>query len=163
MSIKIKTDQKGFTNIDIVVGIMILIFVLPMLMNLVRDTNIKSIEYEVYDKGTIYANTIMHYITGFRFDENYGTTGTPWTYPLGQDGGDYDDIDDFINMDWSIIPGLASSGYTATSNVFYVDPYIDLNTPQSIQTHFKRIVVSVNHDMQSNPITITTLITAHEF
>ena len=101
---------------------MIIIFVFPVLMSVVQDFNVKSISTELNDKGTIFATTIMHYITGYRFDENYGTTGHPWTYPLGQDSGDRDDIDDFINMDWSVIPGLTSSGYAAASNIFYIDP-----------------------------------------
>ena len=163
MFTKIRTDQSGFSNIDLAIGLMISIFTIPLLINVFNNLNIKSLEYEVEDRGTIFANTIMHYITGFRFDENYGTTGTPWTYPLGQDGGDYDDIDDFINMDWSIIPEFANSGFTATTNVYYVDPYIDLMSAQTYQTHFKRITVSVNHNMQNINITLTTIVCAHEF
>lgn len=163
MFTKIKNNQNGFSNVDIILGILILIFVLPTLLYVVRDINEKSVEYELTDNGTIFANTIMHYISGFRFDENYGTSGEPWTYPLGQDGGDYDDIDDFIGADWSIIPGFSSSGYIATSNIFYVDPTVDLTTYQNYQTNFKRIVVTVDHSKQLNPITISTIITAHEF
>lgn len=157
----IKNSQDGFSNIDIILGMMILIFTLPVLLNVVQDLNSKSLEYELTDKGTIYANTIMHYITGFRFDENYGTVGVPWTYPLGQDGGDSDDIDDFITSDWSFIPGFANSGYSASSNVFYIDPTIDLMTARTYPTDFKRIVVTVNSAEQMNPITLTTIMTAH--
>ena len=160
---KIRKKQDGFSNVDIILGIMIIVFVFPLLMNVVQDFNSKSISSELADKGTIFANTIMHYISGYRFDERYGTTGHPWTYPLGQDSGDYDDIDDFINMDWSIIPGFANSGFTATSNIYYIDPAISLTTALGYQTNFKRIVVTVNHAQLDNSITLSTIMTAHEF
>jgi len=160
---KIRHNQSGFSNIDIILGILIIIFVFPVLMNVVQDFNVRSLSTELNDKGTIFGNTIMHYVSGFRFDENYGTTGHPWTYPLGQDYGDYDDIDDFINMDWSIIPGLASSGYTASSNIYYVDPSISTTAAQAYQTNFKRIVVSVDHAELNNTIVLSTIMTAHEF
>lgn len=161
MFTKIKKDQSGFTLIDTVSGIVIMCFVLPVILFTTLDMNVKSLNDETYKKGTSFGNTIMNYIIGHRFDENYNTTGAPWTYPLGQNNGDYDDIDDFISADWSIIPGYANMGYQATSNIFYIDPSVDLMSSCNYQTNFKRIVVIINHANLSNPLTLTTIMTPH--
>lgn len=161
MFTKIKNNQSGFTLIDTIVGIMIISIVLPVILIVMRDINIKSITNETMEKGTAFANSVIHNIIAHRFDENYNTTGAPWTYPLGQDSGDFDDIDDFIGADWSIIPGYVNMGYQAVSNVFYIDATVDLMTSCNYPTNFKRIVVTVNHANLSNPIILTTIITPH--
>ena len=161
MFTKIKNNQNGFTLIDTIVGTMIIGIVLPVILTVMRDMNIKSVTNETMDKGTAFANSVIHYIIAHRFDENYNTTGAPWTYPLGQDSGDFDDIDDFIGADWSIIPGYVNMGYQATSTVFYIDATTDLMTSYNYPTNFKRIVVTVNHAELSNPIILTTIITPH--
>lgn len=168
MFTKIKNNQSGFTLIDTIVGIMIISIVLTVILIVMRDINIKSITNETVEKGTAFANSVIHYIIAHRFDENYNTTGAPWTYPLGQDSGDFDDIDDFIGADWSIIPGYVNMGYQAVSNVFYIDATVDLMTSSvdlmticNYPTNFKRIVVTVNHANLSNPIILTTIITPH--
>ena len=161
MFTQIKNNQCGFTLIDTVVGIMIISIVLPVILLVMGDLNFKSITNETTEKGTAYANSVMHYIIAHRFDENYNTTGAPWTYPLGQDSGDFDDIDDFIGADWSIIPGYTNMGYQAASNVFYIDATVDLMTSHNYPTNIKRIVVTVNHANLSNPIILTTLMTPH--
>lgn len=111
MFTKIKNNQSGFTLIDTIVGIMIISIVLPVILIVMGDINIKSITNETMGKGIAFANSVIHYIIAHSFDENYNTTGAPWTYPLGQDSGDFDDIDDFIRADWSIIPGYVNMGY----------------------------------------------------
>lgn len=161
MFTKIKNNQSGFTLIDTIVGIMVMSFVLPVILMVMKDINIKNITNETMEKGTAFANSVMHNIIAHRFDENYNTTGAPWTYPLGQDSGDFDDIDDFIGADWSIIPEYVNMGYQAISNVFYIDTTVDLMTSTNYPTNFKRIVVTVNHANLSNPIILTTLITPH--
>ena len=89
--------------------------------------------------------------------------GRPWTYPLGQDLGDYDDIDDFIGADWSVIPGYIDVGYQATSNVFYVDHLVNLLDGCIYTTDYKRIIVSVNHADLPNPIVLTSIMTPHGY
>ncbi len=161
MFTKIKNNQSGFTLIDTIIGIVIIGAVLPVILIAMRDMNINSITSETTEKGTAFANSVMHYIIAHRFDENYNTTGAPWTYPLGQEGGDSDDIDDFIGADWSINPGFVDMGYQAISNVFYIDSSVELMTISNYATNFKRIVVTVNHANLSNPIILTTIITPH--
>ena len=153
-------NQTGFAMIDVVIGTVILAFVLTGLLFVVGDLNFKSVRNETIEKATAFANTVMHNIRVHRFDENYNVTGSPWTYPLGQDGGDYDDIDDFIGADWSGIPGYNSTGYQATSIVHYVDPPNMLNVC-TYPTDFKRIIVSVNHTDLPNPIILTTIMSPH--
>jgi type II secretory pathway pseudopilin PulG len=161
MFTKIKNNQSGFTLIDTVIGIMIISFVLPVILISIRDLNIKSISSETIEKGTAFANSVMHNIIAHRFDENYNVSGAPWTYPLGQDSGDSDDIDDFIGADWSVIPGYENAGYQAVSNVFYIDYDVDLMTSCNYPTNYKRIIVTVTHANLSNPIILTTIITPH--
>ena len=156
-----KKNQSGFSLIDAIIGIIIISFVLTSVLYVLLDLRVKSVENEVIVKGTTYANSIMNYIRGHRFDENYSTLGPPWTFPLGQDGGDYDDIDDFIGADWSIIPGYTEIGYQATSDVFYVDEHIDLLTNCGYVTHYKRIIVTVFHADLPNPIVLTSIMSAN--
>ena len=156
-----KKNQSGFTLIDTIIGIVIISFVLTGVLFVIMNLNVKSIRNETLVKGTLYGNSVMNYIRAHRFDENYNTSGWPWTYPLGQDSGDYDDIDDFIGADWSIIPGYADVGYQATSNVFYVDPLVNLLDACGYATNYKRITVSVSHAELPNPLILTSTMTAH--
>ena len=156
-----KKNQSGFTLIDTIIGIVIVSFVLTGVLFVIMDLNVKSIRNETLVKGAAYGNSVMNYIRAHRFDENYNTSGRPWTYPLGQDGGDYDDIDDFIGADWSTIPGYAEVGYQATSNVFYVDQFVDLLTNCGYWTNYKRITVTVSHADLPNPIVLTSIMTPH--
>ena len=156
-----KKNQSGFTLIDTIIAIVIIGFVLTGILFVIIDLNVKSIRNETVAKGTAYANSVMNYIRVHRFDENYNTLGKPWTYPLGQDAGDYDDIDDFIGADWSVIPGYTDVGYQATSNVFYVDPLVNLLDACGYATDYKRIVVSVSHEELPNPIALTSIMTPY--
>ncbi len=163
MSLNYKKNQSGFTLIDTIIGIVIISFVLTGILFVVIDLNVKSIRNEIVAKGTVYANSVMHYIRAHRFDENYTISSQigPWTYPLGQDSGDYDDIDDFIGADWSIIPGFADVGYQASSNVVYVDVLVSLMDGCNYATNYKRIIVTVGHDDLPNPILLTSIMTPH--
>ena len=163
MSLNYKKNQSGFTLIDTIIGIVIISFVLTGILFVVIDLNVKSIRNEIVAKGTVYANSVMHYIRAHRFDENYttGGQGDPWTYPLGQDSGDYDDIDDFNGADWSIIPGFTDVGYQASSNVVYVDILVSLMDGCNYATNYKRIIVTVSHGDLPNPIVLTSIMTPH--
>ncbi len=156
-----KSNQFGFTLIDTIIGIVIVSFVLTGILFVVIDLNVKSVRNETIAKGTAYANSVMHYIRAHKFDENYADSGQPWTFPLGQDGGDHDDIDDFIGADWSIIPGYAGDGYQAVSNVFYVDATTSWLTNCGYATDYKRIIVTVNHADLPNPLVLTSIMTPH--
>ena len=162
ISLNYKKNQSGFTLIDTIIGIVIIGFVLTGILFVVIDLNVKSVRNEIIAKGTVYANSVMHYIRAHRFDENYNTLGEPWTLPivLGQDSGDYDDIDDFIGADWSIIPGFTDVGYQATSNVFYVDVASLLYNYGAV-TNYKLITVTVNHSALPNPIVLCSIMTPH--
>ena len=161
MSMNCKKNQSGFTLIDTIIGIVIMGIVLTGVILMVLDLSVKSVRNETMAKGTAYANSVMNYIRAHRFDENYNTLGMPWTYPLGQDVGDSDDIDDFIGADWSIIPGFTDVGYQATSNVFYVDHLVNLLDSCPYTTNYKRIIVTVSHDGLPSPIVLTSIMTAH--
>ena len=156
-----KKNQSGFTLIDTIIGTVIISFVLTGVLFVIINLNVKSVRNETMAKGTVYANSVMHYIRAHRFDENYNTSGEPWTYPLGQDSGDYDDIDDFIGADWSIIPGYTDVGYQASSNVVYVDILVSLMDGCNYATNYKRIIVTVNHSKLPNPILLTSIMTPH--
>ena len=156
-----KRSQSGFTLIDTIIGIVIIGFVLTGILFVIIDLNVKSVRNETIAKGTTYANSVMNYIRTHRFDENYNTSGMPWTYPLGQDGGDYDDIDDFIGADWSVIPGYTDVGYQATSNIFYVDHLVNFLDACVYATHYKRIIVTVNHEDLPNSIILTSIMAPH--
>ena len=155
-----KKNQSGFSLIDAIIGIMLISFVLTGVLYVLLDLRVKSVENEVLAKGATYANSIMNYIRSHRFDENYSMLGYPWTFPLGPDGGDHDDIDDFIGADWPTILGYAEIGYQATSDIFYVDAP-NLLTNCGYMSNYKRIIVTVSHADLPNPIVLTSIMTPH--
>ena len=161
MFMNYKKNQSGFTLIDTIIGIVIVSFVLTGILFVIIDLNVKSLRNETIAKGTAYANSVMNYIRAHKFDENYADSGQPWTYPLGQDGGDSDDIDDYIGADWSIIPGYVDNGYQATSNIFYVDHLANLLDQCAYATHYKRIIVTVTHNDLTNPLVLSSIMTPH--
>ena len=156
-----KKNQSGFTLIDTIIGTVIISFVLTGVLFVIINLNVKSVRNETMAKGTVYANSVMHYIRAHRFDENYNTSGEPWTYPLGQEGSVYDDIDDFNGADWSIIPGYTDVGYQATSEVHYINHLNSLLARYEYVTDYKLIIVKVYHENLHNPIQIRSIMTPH--
>ena len=154
MSMNYKKNQSGFTLIDTIIGIVIISFIFTGILFVLVDLNYKSLRNETLSKGIVYGNSVMNYIRVHRFDENYDK---PWTYPLGQEGGDFDDIDDFTGADWSIIPGYVEEGYQATSEVFYINHLVSLMISYGATTDYKRIIVTVSHDNLVNPIVFSSI------
>jgi Tfp pilus assembly protein PilV len=150
-------DSRGFAFIDFIIGIVIIgIAVLPII-GIISAVSTDNNQVLLHSRGNTYANSIMNHIRANSFDEN---SAWPWSASLGSDGGDSDDIDDYIAADWSsIIPGF--SDFSAAASVNYIDPSISLNwiTPVAYITNYKLIVVTVSHTNMNVPITYSSIMT----
>jgi Tfp pilus assembly protein PilV len=146
-------DSRGFAFIDFIIGIVIIgIAVLPII-GIITAVGTDSNQVLLHSRGNTYANGIMNHIRAHSFDENWSP---PWSSSLGSDGGDSDDIDDFIAADWSIIlPGF--SDYSAAASVNYVDVSVSWITPVAYITNYKLIVVTVSHTNMNVPITLSSI------
>jgi hypothetical protein len=99
----------------------------------------------------------MQSIRAHRFDE---ASEFPWTLPvsLGSEGGDSDDVDDYIGANWSaIISGF--SDFSVSTNVYYVDVTTNWLDNAGVITNYKKIDVIVNHPNMSSPVGLSSLVT----
>jgi len=108
-------------------------------------------------KADSMANSIMEIIRAHGFDEN---SAPPWTSSLGPEEAiynDFDDVDDFIGYSWTF---SGYSGYSAVSQIFYVDPAVSLDDSTSTTGNYKKITVTVTYAALGSIVTHTSLITA---
>ena len=90
-------------------------------------------------------NDIENQIRSRRFDEN---TNAPWSNVLGKDVGEisieqFDDIDDFD--EYSITTLTDYPGFGIYVDVFYANPETKFRVPQSMQTNYKNVAVTISH------------------
>ena len=84
------------------------------------------------------------------YDEN---SAAPWSSSLGKDSGEtainhFDDIDDFHQYSVNEVSEHPAFGVSVA--VTYVSPASGFNTPQSNQTDFKSVTVTVSHKTLSD-------------
>ena len=152
---------KGFTLIELVITIVILGIAMSPLLVMYGNIVVKSTESQVMRVSSFLGQDLMEEILSKRYDEKITYEGgPPWTerLDLGLDAGEhpgnkdeFNDVDDFI--DWAppgdIYFGEGFNNYTAQVQVFYVDPYVNLNEEADIEddgyTDFKKIIVTIKH------------------
>lgn len=151
-------EQAGFSLIELVLGIVIISVALVSSMVTLKNITAKSVELEILNRSTNFANNIMETIISNRYDEN---TIKPWSTPLGPEEGntsDYDDVDDFNGQTWTAnhLPG-----YSGVSTMQYVTNN-DWLSASNTATNYKLITVKVSHSELTNPVIIKSLVTAGE-
>ena len=150
--------QSGFSIIDMIMGLSILAIAIVGIMSAQRNYVNMSSEIEVGIRGISLGNSVMQTIRMHRFDEEQTPT---WSTSYGTDTGessmsDYDDIDDFAAASWDYSDdGFA--GFTISTRVFCVNlasSWLDSVGPG---TNYKRIIVSINHDVLETPVVFSSL------
>ena len=95
-------------------------------------------------------NSLENQIRARRYDEN---TAFPWSSTLGKESGEtaimhFDDIDDFHQYTIDEVSEHPAFGVSVA--VTYVSPASGFNTPESNQTDFKSVTVTVSHKTLSD-------------
>ncbi len=149
-------SQKGFSLIELVLGIVIISVALVSSMVTLKNLTAKSVELEILNRSTNYANNIMEMIISKRFDE---VTSSAWSGTLGPEEGSiaqYDDIDDFNGHVWTTghLPG-----YSGVSKIEYVSQNNWLTATNNV-SNYKLVTVTVSHSELTNPVVIKSLVTA---
>ena len=136
--------KESFSLIELIMVIAMTSIILPMMAMIVGGMTQQMTKARQITIATDLAREMMDTILSKRFDENQPVVladpGTIWTpvANLGSDGGDSDDVDDFIT---SAVPISGLPGYTRSVEVVYgSSPFA---TVSGSPTNYKRITVNV--------------------
>jgi len=164
------SNQRGFTLIEIIIGIVVLGISIVLLTVLVFPQAQRSAEPLLQQRAAALGQTFLDEISGKSFDENSDRQGglvrcgeatTTCTAPaaLGPDGESrdtYDDVDDYHQLELTA-PSLQDAlgddiagryvGFTYAIDVCYSDT---LGICQSTITAFKRIQITVTTSFGQN-------------
>ena len=149
-------SQKGFSLIELALGIVVVSIALVGAMVSLANIEAKSVNVELLSRATNYANNILETVVHNRFDENMEL---PWSIALGPEEGnfaEFDDVDDFHNLNWTD-PGLP--GYSGVTIVQFVSEQ-DWVSSSQIPTSLKTITVTVTHQELDVPVVLKTTVSA---
>lgn len=154
------SDRSGFSLVELIVSLMILALVYTITLKVFTGQTTMQAESELTSKAIFLARMTWTEVTAKRFDEN---RTAPWTstgsFGLdANDGGSYDDLDDYYGYVNSSIPGYP--GFTARVRVFYVNPSGNLDDSVGTVTDGKKIMVTVSHQ-GIDPVMLESLVTSH--
>ncbi len=151
-------NQAGFSIPDMLVGLSIVAVAIVGVLYAQRSYVRQADVIEIRSRATTLANSVMSTIRMHRYDEN---TDEPWSATLGANSGetstaDYDDVDDYAAASWNF-SALGYPNFTVSTRVFYVDIQNSWLDSVGGPTSYKRIIVSVDHDVLDRPLVISTL------
>ncbi len=160
---RIDRKSSAFSIPDLIMGMFIIAIALIGIMYGERAYIANADRVELGVRGVSLGNAVMNTIRMHRFDEN---TSSPWSSSLGSDTGessssDYDDIDDYAAASWDF-SSLGYTGFSVTTRIFYVD--INTSWLDSVggPTHYKRIIVTIDHTGMKNSLNFTSLLASLE-
>ena len=133
-----KTKKKNIITAIAILAFMVFLKALNTGKSVRVNSEIRTIQ------GSILSD-IENQIRSRRFDEN---TNAPWSNVLGKDIGEisveqFDDIDDFD--EYSITSLTDYPGFGIYVDVFYVNSETKFRVPQSTQTNYKNVAVTISH------------------
>ena len=138
-------NNRGFTLVEVSVVVIILTLAFMVFLKALNTGKSVRVNSEIRTiQGSILSD-IENQIRSRRFDENINA---PWSNVLGKDIGEinieqFDDIDDF---DEYSIPSLTDyPGFGIYVDVFYVNSETKFRVPQSTQTNYKNVAVTISH------------------
>jgi len=146
-----KRFKKTMTLIELVMVIAVFAVAITPILLLMSSLNQQVVQARLMNSAIVLGRDILEEILSKRYDENIIP---PWSSHLGRDSGEssrnsYDDVDDFTYLQGAhketSIPGF--SGFSRSVNVYYVNPDKDLDTPASQRTNYKRVDVTVHHNL----------------
>ena len=138
-------NNRGFTLVEVSVVVIILTLAFMVFLKALNTGKSVRVNSEMRTiQGSILSD-IENQIRSRRFDEN---TNAPWSNVLGKDMGEisveqFDDIDDFD--EYSITSLTDYPGFGIYVDVFYVNSETKFRVPQSTQTNYKNVAVTISH------------------
>ena len=138
-------NKRGFTLVEVSVVVIILTLAFMVFLKALNTGKSVRVNSEIRTiQGSILSD-IENQIRSRRFDEN---TNAPWSNVLGKDIGEisveqFDDIDDFD--EYSITSLTDYPGFGIYVDVFYVNSETKFRVPQSTQTNYKNVAVTISH------------------
>ena len=138
-------NNRGFTLVEVSVVVIILTLAFMVFLKALNTGKSVRVNSEIRTiQGSILSD-IENQIRSRRFDEN---TNAPWSNVLGLDNGEisveqFDDIDDFD--EYSIQSLIDYPGFGIYVDVFYANPETKFRVPQSLQTNYKNVAVTISH------------------
>ena len=138
-------NYRGFTLVEVSVVVIILTLAFMVFLKALNTGKSVRVNSEIRTiQGSILSD-IENQIRSRRFDEN---TNAPWSNVLGKDIGEisveqFDDIDDFDEYSITSLTDYPSFGVYV--DVFYVDSETKFRVPQSTQTNYKNVAVTISH------------------
>ena len=138
-------NNRGFTLVEVSVVVIILTLAFMVFLKALNTGKSVRVNSEIRTiQGSILSD-IENQIRSRRFDEN---TNAPWSNVLGKDIGEisveqFDDIDDFD--EYSITSLTDHPGFSIYVDVFYVNSETKFRVPQSTQTNYKNVAVTISH------------------
>ena len=147
-------SRRSLTLIELIAIIVVIGLTIPPILNALNNATIKVAQAEFTTTTAIVGRDLLEEIISKRFDE---VDEAPWT-PSDEFGtgrvdeadetsrDEYDDVDDFDDLVETNISGFP--GFSRSTSVYYVDPDgSDLDTEQAAATNYKRVDVTVTHDL----------------
>ena len=138
-------SNRGFTLVEVSVVVIILTLAFMVFLKALNTGKSVRVNSEIRTiQGSILSD-IENQIRSRRFDEN---TNAPWSNVLGKDIDEisieqFDDIDDFD--EYSITSLTDYPGFGIYVDVFYVNSETKFRVPQSTQTNYKNVAVTISH------------------
>ena len=146
----IQGNAKGFTLIEIMVSLILLTLSFMVFLQALNTGKTVRAHSELRTVQSVIMNSLENQIRARRYDEN---TASPWSSTLGKESGEtavmhFDDIDDFHQYTINEVSEHPAFGISVA--ITYVSPASGFNTPESNQTAFKSVTVTVSHKTLSD-------------
>jgi hypothetical protein len=149
-----RSRAAGNLLIDLVIGVVLLGLIAAMLAGTYSNLIQRSVDSFETTRATWMANSAMEVISGYPFADPVFVDGS-----IGVDGHEsvmttFDDIDDFDGYNFIL---ESYPAYTAAAAVSWADISAGEIEEDVGPTSFKKIVVTAQNDMLSNPVSLTTI------
>jgi len=149
-----RSRAAGNLLIDLVIGVVLLGIMAAMLAGTYSNLIQRSVDSFETTRATWMANSAMEVISGYPFADPVFVDGS-----IGVDGHEsvmttFDDIDDFDGYNFIL---ESYPAYTAAAAVSWADISAGEIEEDVGPTSFKKIVVTAQNDMLSNPVSLTTI------
>ena len=149
-----RSRAAGNLLIDLVIGVALLGLIAAMLAGTYSNLIQRSVDSFETTRATWMANSAMEVISGYPFADPVFVDGS-----IGVDGHEsvmttFDDIDDFDGYNFIL---ESYPAYTGSVAVSWAEVNAGAITESEPPTSFKKIVVTAQNDMLSNPVSLTTI------
>ena len=149
-----RSRAAGNLLIDLVIGVVLLGLIAAMLAGVYSNLIQRSVDSFETTRATWMANSAMEVISGYDFADPVFVDR-----PIGVDGHEsvmttFDDIDDFDGYNFIL---ESYPAYTTAVAVSWAEVNAGEIEEDVGPTSFKKIVVTAQNDMLSNPVSLTTI------